>query len=281
MRKQRAAEISGTIKQRERRAPKLRPARLPAPDLERGATAQRLRERRVDEAHAQSGVAHDLGRGGVLCRFGAEQRGCRRRVRARASPEHGLALGEADPERVGEVLPARLVGVEERAFDVGPEAVRRAFPPAASRRVRCRRASMFHQPRQIVGRHQHIVVGEHDPLVRGGVPALEAVVELRVGADALVADQQSGAHAADARRSGAGPSGTTGSRACGDAEDQFIVWIIELKTERNVGSTKLSSAAEWSDQADDRRRRGGAGRLSVARRQRTIAAAMLAMCKPR
>ena len=58
--------------------------------------------------------------------LGAERADAAGRFEHGAPPQHRLALGEAEAERVGAVLPARLVGVEEGAFELGPEAVRAA-----------------------------------------------------------------------------------------------------------------------------------------------------------
>ena len=65
--------------------------------------------------------------------------------------------------------------------------------------------------------------------MRGGVPAFEAIVELGIGADAFVADQQSGAYvwmfvdeALDGRHHRVA--------RVGDAENKLITWIIKFKT---------------------------------------------------
>ena len=80
-------------------------------------------------------------------------------------PEHRLALRESESHRIGEILRARLICVEECAFEFGPEALR----PSADRRranqpglLRPRRE----QPLNVVGRHQNIAVGDDDPVAR-------------------------------------------------------------------------------------------------------------------
>jgi len=40
--------------------------------------------------------------------------------------QHALALGEAEPEALANVLPARLERIEKGAFELGPEIFRRA-----------------------------------------------------------------------------------------------------------------------------------------------------------
>ena len=106
-----------------------------------------------------------------------------------APPQHGFALREAEAERVDDILPARLIGVEERAFDLGPNPVR----PAADRRRGDKPgivAPAREQPLDVIARHQHIAVGDDDPVVARGAPALEDVIELGIRAHAVVADEQ-------------------------------------------------------------------------------------------
>jgi hypothetical protein len=91
--------------------------------------------------------------------------------------------------RDGEVLPACLIGVEKRAFELGPHALR----PATDRRRSDQPgvgAPAREQPIDVVTRHQHVAVGNHDPIVSRRAPALEHVIELRVAAYLLVADEQ-------------------------------------------------------------------------------------------
>ena len=45
-----------------------------------------------------------------------------------AAVEQRLALREAEPDRVGDILPARLIGVEERAFELRPRNPRGRLP---------------------------------------------------------------------------------------------------------------------------------------------------------
>jgi hypothetical protein len=86
-------------------------------------------------------------------------------------------------------LPARLIGIEECAFELGPDAFRlRADrrrgdkpgigPPAGE------------QPLEIIGRHQHIRIGKHNPVVARRPPALEHIVKLRIAAHVLIADEE-------------------------------------------------------------------------------------------
>ena len=64
----------------------------------------------------------------------------------------------------------------------------------------------------VVARHQHVAVGDDDPIMARRPPALEHVVELRIAARSLVADEEL---APASRRSAisASTSGTTGSFA--------------------------------------------------------------------
>src|SRR5262245_31318557 len=113
----------------ERSLSQPRPAQLACPYLARGAVAQRLTERRVDEADAQAQAAHQLGRRSVLGRLRRERPDTARLLDLAAPVKHRLALGEADADAGGGVLPAHLVGVEERALELRPEPLR----PAADR----------------------------------------------------------------------------------------------------------------------------------------------------
>src|SRR5262245_66459406 len=90
------------------------------PDFKGATASERLRKRRVDEAHAKSAVAHDLGGGRVLGRLQPEHADAAGMLQDRAAPEHGLALRKSQSDRVGSILPAALVRVEERTLDGGP-----------------------------------------------------------------------------------------------------------------------------------------------------------------
>ena len=72
-----------------------------------------------------------------------------------------------------------------------------------------------------VGRHQHVGVSQHDPVVTRCFPALDAIVELGIGADAVVADQQPGRHFWKAANGGTDqPDHWVVSMS--DAEDQLV-----------------------------------------------------------
>ena len=86
--------------------------------------AKRLWKRPVDKLHLETGAAHHLGRGGVLGDFVGEGFDAAGAFKVGATPQHGLALGEAEAERIGNVLPPRLIGVEERAFELRPKSLR-------------------------------------------------------------------------------------------------------------------------------------------------------------
>src|SRR6516165_7298087 len=116
--------------QRKAGSPQPRPAGLPPPYFLEAAPPEGLLERSIDEAHPQARRAHDLGRCRILGGLSAERANAAGRFEVGAPPQHGLALGEADAERIGEILRARLVAVEESAFEIGPQ----AEGPAACRR---------------------------------------------------------------------------------------------------------------------------------------------------
>src|SRR5204862_2016785 len=137
----------------EARAAQPRPAQLPAPYVGGAAVAERLWERPIDEPHLEPRAAHHLGGGGVFSDFARQCSDAARALEVRAPPQHGLALGEAEAQRVGEILPARLIGIEERAFELGPYALR----PAADRRRGDEpgiRAPARKQAVDVVARHQ-------------------------------------------------------------------------------------------------------------------------------
>ena len=84
------------------------------------------------------------------------------------------------------------------------------------------------QSLDVIERHQDITVGDDDPIVRGGAPALDHVIELGIGAHALIADQQScidrgisGNEVLDEPDDGVG--------RVSDAKQYFILRIIELE----------------------------------------------------
>src|SRR6516225_5301814 len=122
----RAAEYLRQKEQRKAGAAQPCPARLPPPHFLEAAPSERLLERSIDEAHPQARRAYYLGRCRILCSLRAERADAAGGFEVGAPPQHGLALGEADAERVGEILRARLVAVEEGAFEVRPETVRLA-----------------------------------------------------------------------------------------------------------------------------------------------------------
>jgi hypothetical protein len=173
--------------EKEARTAQPRPAQLAIPHFRSGAVAERLRQRPVDEPHLVAGLAHDLGGGGVFGDFLGERFDAAGLFEIGAAPQHGFALGEAAAETIDQILPARLVSVEKRAFDFGPESMRQR----ADRR-RGDQAGVLapagEQPLNVIVRHQHVAVGDDDPVMRRCAPALEQVVELGIGADAVVAD---------------------------------------------------------------------------------------------
>ena len=188
---------------------------------------------------------------------------------SRTSRRHSIVLPWAKPKPSASagILPARLVGVEERAFDLGGEALgaradRRGADDAGVG------APARHQPLDIVARHQHVGIGDDDPVAPRRLPALDDIVELGIGADAIVADQQArrnlgmrGHRAARDRRDRIG--------GVGDAEDDLVIGIVEGEDrgERLLAKTprRRTAAGRWRPAARRRARRaacrrGGSGR---------------------
>ena len=81
---------------------------------------------------------------------------------------------------------------------------------------------------EIVLRGQHVGIGEHDPLMPRRLPALETIVELGVGADRIVADQQAAAPFGllDEERA---DQGNDRIGLLLDAEQHFVIGIIEFE----------------------------------------------------
>jgi hypothetical protein len=167
-----------------------------------------------------------------------------------ARRHHGFALGKTEAETVDQILPARLIGIEERAFDLGPDSVR----PAADRRRGDEpgiRAPAREQALDIVARHQHIAVGNDDPVIVGGAPAFQHVIELRVRAHALVADQELYA--------GFGVLGDQvphkrqyGIPVSGSAEQYLAVGIIEFECRTQRIGGIIVDSAQRAHQTDGR-----------------------------
>src|SRR5258708_22288530 len=79
----------------KRGLPQLCPPQLTPPYFARGAVAEGLLERRVDEADAEPQVAHDFGPGRVLRGLGREQSNAAGLLDLAAPIEHRLALATA------------------------------------------------------------------------------------------------------------------------------------------------------------------------------------------
>jgi hypothetical protein len=99
--------------------------------------------------------------------------------------------------------------------------------------------------------HQHIAVGDDDPLVAGGAPAFEHIIEFGIRAHALVADEHSGVRAGvfgyqvfDKRQDGI----TRGS----DAKQDFVVRIIEFEGRPQRLGSIIVYPAQRAHQADRR-----------------------------
>ena len=120
-RREQPGEYLQRIDEREGRPPQPRPAQLARPDARQRAQTERLRECAIDQAHAQALLAHDLGRGRILGELRTQRMDAAGALQVDAPPEQRLALREAVAEAVGGELPARLVAVQEGAFQLGPQ----------------------------------------------------------------------------------------------------------------------------------------------------------------
>ena len=186
-----------------------------------------MAEGAIDETHAFAGAAHHFGRRRVLGNFGPEGADAAGALEVGAAPQHRLALGETETDGIGRILPARLVGVEEGAFHLGPEAVRQAADGRGAQQAGVG-APAGQQALQVVARHQHVAVGHHHPGMRGGAPALDEIVQLGIGRKRIAADEQLGVdvrilgdEAADHRH-----DGIVGVIA---AQDQLIALVGQLE----------------------------------------------------
>ena len=183
------ARISGAKATGKGGPPQTCPPQLTPPHLSGAAVAERLREGPCDEADPKTRGPNDLGGGGVLRNLSGEAVDAAGTFEDVGAPEHRLALCETDAELVGDQLPARLEGIEPGAFHLGPETVRvrsdrrradeaRILPPA------------FVKLFEIVRRHQDVAVRHDPPRMASGPPTLHEIVELRIDADAVIADEE-------------------------------------------------------------------------------------------
>ncbi len=173
-----------------------------------------------------------------------------------AAPQHRLALREAETDGVGRILPARLIGVEEGALDLGPEAVRHAADGRGAQQSGVG-APAGQQPLQVVARHQHVAVGHDDPGMRRGAPALDEIVQLGIGRERIAADEQLGVdvrilgdEAADHRH-----DGIVGVIA---AQDQLVALVGELEARAQRQLVVGVEAAHRPQHADGRQAGGRA-----------------------
>lgn len=144
-----------------------------------------------------------------------------------AVEHHGLALGKAEAGAVGQQLPARLKTVQPGAFQFGSKAGR-----CRTDRRRADEAGVGAPGRkqaiEIIRRHQHIAVGNDDPVVLGRTPALDEIVHLRIGAEDVLADQQARRNARMGLHRTPGDLDRRVVRR-GDAEDDLITRPVENK----------------------------------------------------
>jgi len=249
--------------QGEGRPSEARPPELPPPDVLELPRPERLLERLIDQMGVEALGADEFGRGGVLGDFGAERLDAAAGLEDVAPPQHRLALSEAESEGLGRILPARLIGVEERALDVRPERLR----PRTDRR-RADDAGVGAPARQetlnVVGGHQHVGIGDDHPIVPRRLPALHDIVELGIGADPVVADQEPrGALGMGPDR--AANEGSDRIVGAGEAEDDLVVRIVEREDRAQSLPPKSLDAAERLHDADGRRVFRRPGRAAAAR----------------
>src|ERR1700730_3273110 len=109
-------------KELKRIAPKAGPADLTLPDFRERAPAERLTEGPSYQPNPQSLPAHELGRGCVFCKLARQRVDTASAFQYVPAPEHGLALGEAQADAIREALPPGLIGIEEGAFELCPNA---------------------------------------------------------------------------------------------------------------------------------------------------------------
>lgn len=200
--------------------------------------------------HLATGASHQLRGRGVLGDFGGECANAATVLQERLVPQHRFALCETDADRFRSILPAALRAIEEGAFHIGPEPHRagterrRADQPAI-------RPPGRHHGGYVGFRHQHVRIGENHPFIFGGPPALDAIVQLRIGADAVITDQQlhgdrgkCGRGLADFRDHGIG-------FVC-DAEQQLIIRPVEPEGTRERQRREVLDAAQRHHQRDRR-----------------------------
>ena len=168
------------------------------------------------------------------------------------------------PSAVGEVLRAGLIAVEERAFEIGPQADR-----AAPLRRRAHEAGIGtprgEQALDVIARHQHVRIGDGDEGMRRGAPSLDAIVELGIGADAIVADEKLRRYR---RMLGDELAHHRHHRIAlgGDAEDQLVFGVVELEGRAQRLLDEIVEAADRPHDGDRRRvgrRREGRSRTAA------------------
>jgi len=103
----------------------------------------------------------------------------------------------------------------------------------------------------VVARHQHVAVGEYDPIMARRAPALDHIVEFWIAAHPVVADQDPrirasvlGDQSLDERHDGI---------VCGrDAKQDFVVRIIEIECRTQRIGGIIVQSAQRAYQADRR-----------------------------
>src|SRR3984893_1398765 len=211
-------------------APKSCPAELTPPHFRGGSVTPRLLERSTDDPHPQSLLAHQLGRGCIFGDLASKRADAASPLENLPAPQHGLALREADPDAVGEALPARLVGIEKGAFELRPGAYGRASDRWRANETGARTPSGKETP-DIVARHQHVAVGHDDPLVARGLPTLGRIVELGICAELVVSNEDARGYMRMSRDQ-APHEGKHRVADMSGAEDDLIIWMVEMECRR-------------------------------------------------
>src|SRR5262249_30059886 len=149
------------------------------PHFSQAAAAERLLERAVDQAYAQSRSANQLRRCRILRQFRTQRFDATAIIQQFAQPQHALALRESQSDRIGYVLPSRLVGAEKSAFEFRPQ-VRRTRTDGRRTDEPRPRTPGRQQALYVVARHQYVAVGDHDPRAGRGSPSFDNVIELGI-----------------------------------------------------------------------------------------------------
>jgi hypothetical protein len=159
----------------------------------------------------------------------------------------------------------RLIGIEEGAFELRPEPLRATADWRRGHDAGVRTPGR-EQAFDVVAWHQDIAVGHDDSIVGRGAPAFADIVQLRIFADGVVADQQP---CGDMRMVGdeASNEGQRGIVGRSRAEDDLVARIIEIESRAQRILDVVLQSADRPNQTDAghaERRAGGAPQSFLA-----------------